>query len=51
MWTTEELAKELKVVRTTVLRMIRKGRIRAVRVGKSFRIGDEEVERIKREGV
>jgi excisionase family DNA binding protein len=51
MWTTEEVAKEFKLARMTVLRLIRKGRIHAVRVGNQYRIDDGEVERMKREGV
>ena len=51
MWTAKEVAEEFKMAYRTVLNMIRDGRIKAVRVGRGFRIVDEEVERMKREGV
>lgn len=50
MLTVEELAENLKVHKITVLRHIRNGKIKAIRMGKFWRVNEEEVERIKREG-
>ena len=50
MLTVEELAKELKVHKITVLRNIRNGKIRAIKYGKSWRISEEELLRIQKDG-
>lgn len=50
MLTTTELAKELKVSRITIFRAIYCGKIKAIKIGNGWRVSEEEVERIKREG-
>jgi excisionase family DNA binding protein len=42
--TVEQVAERLKLHRKTVLRFIREGRLRAVKVGKSYRIPRSELE-------
>jgi putative molybdopterin biosynthesis protein len=44
-YTTRELADTLKVNIMTVYRYIKKGRIKAHKIGKDFRIGHSEFER------
>ncbi len=51
MWRVREVAELLRVHRATVNEWIRQGRIRAVRVGKLWRIPDSEVKRIVERGV
>ena len=51
MLTVEEVATQLKVHKITILRHIRNGNIKAVRVGKFWRIGEDEAERIKSNGL
>lgn len=51
MLTIKQVAEALSVSVMTIVRYLAKGRIRGVRVGKSWRISQEELERIKREGV
>jgi len=43
-YTVEQFAERLKLHRKTVLRFIREGRLRAVKVGKSYRILRSEME-------
>lgn len=50
-WTAAELAKPLLVTRATILRLIGQGRIKAVRLGRQYRIPASEAERILAEGV
>lgn len=50
MLSLKELAKELRLSENTVRRAIKAGRIKAVKLGKQFRISEAEVERIKKEG-
>ena len=50
MLTVQELAKELGIHKETVLRNIRKGKIKAIKYGKLLRISEEELARIQREG-
>lgn len=49
--TVAETAKVLRVAVETVRRGIRAGRIRAVLIGGSYRITDEEIQRLAREGM
>ena len=44
-----EVARELNVSERTVLRLIKSGKINAVRVGNQWRISQEEVKRLKGE--
>lgn len=50
MKTIKELSEILRLNRNTIWRLIKKGKIKAVKVANKYRIPDEEVERIKREG-
>ena len=50
MLTTTELAKALNVSLPTIFRAIYSGKIKAVKMGKGWRVSEEEVERIKKEG-
>jgi excisionase family DNA binding protein len=49
--TVPEVASILRVSKMTVYRMVHREDIRAVRVGRSFRVPDDEVQRILREGI
>lgn len=48
MKTVKEVAKELNVHRLTVINMIDRGEIAAVKVGRQWRIEEAELARIKR---
>ena len=50
LFTAREVAKELRLSKPTVLRLIRRQKIKAVMVANKFLIPEEELERIKREG-
>lgn len=50
MFTIQEVADILRVHRMTIFRHLQDGTIKGIRVGKSWRISEEELERIKREG-
>ncbi|HEY1700790.1 MAG TPA: helix-turn-helix domain-containing protein [Trebonia sp.] len=49
--TVPEVAAILRVSKMTVYRMVHREDIRAVRVGRSFRVPDDEVQRILRDGI
>lgn len=51
MLTIKDVAKILKLHELTVYRHIVSGKIRAVKVGKKYRIQEDELQRIMREGV
>ena len=51
MLTIKEVANDLKVHEMTILRHLNYGNIKGVKIGKSWRISEEELERIKRQGV
>ena len=48
MYTTREIAEMFKWNIETVRRKIYAGKIKAVKIGKGYRISEEEVERLKR---
>ena len=48
LYTTKELAEILKYNEETIRVKIRKGKIKAVKIGGEYRITEDEVERIKR---
>lgn len=51
-YTLEEVAIELKVHKETVRRWIKQGKVKVLRLGhRTVRITEEELERIKREGL
>lgn len=50
MYSLNQVAKILGYSKRTIYRMINDKRIKAVRIGKQYRISEEEVERIKKEG-
>ena len=51
MLTIKDVAKILKLHELTVYRHIVSGKIRAVKVGKKYRIDETELEKIKKEGI
>lgn len=50
MYTTTEVARRLKISRYTVFRGLKQGRIKGIKIGNIWRISEEELERIKKEG-
>ena len=50
MLTTKEVAKEFNINVNTVLKKIKEGKIKALRLGKVYRITEIEFERLTREG-
>lgn len=50
MLTIVEVAKELKVNKITIYRKLIKGSIKAIKVGKQWRISEKELEKIKEKG-
>lgn len=46
----EDIAKELKVSQMTIFRALQQGKIKAIKIGNVWRISEEELERIKKEG-
>jgi excisionase family DNA binding protein len=51
MLTIKEVAAIFRVTRATINTMMRKGDLKYVRIGGSIRFNEDEIERIKREGV
>lgn len=51
MKTVEEVASIFKVHFRTIYSWIKQGKIKSVKVGRRHYVADEEVERIKREGI
>ena len=49
--TASDLATRLKVTRQTICSLINEKKIKAIKVGKSWRISIEEAERIEKEGI
>ena len=49
-YTIEEIAKILKLNRQTIYTMIKKGNIKAVRIGFQFRVYESELKRLSEEG-
>ncbi len=50
MYRTAEVADELDISRGTVFRALKQGRIKGIKIGNIWRVTEEEVERIKKEG-
>lgn len=50
MYTVEQVANALQVSQMTIFRKLNNGKIKGVKIGTSWRISEEELERIKREG-
>lgn len=50
MYTTKELAEMFKVTERTIKNWIANGEIKAVKIGRTIRISEYEVERLKRGG-
>ena len=50
MYTTIEVAKILNISRATVFRALKSGRIKGVKFGNNWRVSEEELERVKKEG-
>lgn len=51
MYTTKEIADIIKLNERTVRNWINDGKIKAVKLNSEWRVSDEELERIKKEGV
>lgn len=51
MYTAKQVAEALNLNERTVRNWINDGKILAVKLGREWRVSDEEVERIKKEGV
>jgi len=45
-----EVAKELRMSYTSVIKFVRQGKINAVKVGRQWLVSEEELARIKKEG-
>ena len=50
MYTVKEVADTLRVNQMTVFRALNKRKIAGIKIGTTWRISEEELERIKREG-
>ena len=50
MLSTEQAAKMLGISYQTCFKLIKQGKIKAVKIGSYYKILEEEVERIKKEG-
>lgn len=50
MLTIEQVADALQLHKMTVFRYLKCGRIKGVKIGQNWRISEQELERIKREG-
>lgn len=50
MLTIEDVASELKVAPMTIYRVLKLGKVKGVKIGAIWRISEDELERIKREG-
>jgi len=48
--TTKEVAKEFNINVNTVLKKIKEGKIKALKLGRVYRVTEMEFERLKREG-
>jgi len=48
--TTKEVAEELNLAVTTVIKKIKEGKIKALKLGRVYRVTEMEFERLKREG-
>lgn len=51
MRTVKQVAEELQCSIHTIYRYIEAGKIKAVKLNRNIRIADEEVEKIKKEGI
>lgn len=50
MWTIEDIANYFQIHYTTVYERIINKKIKAIKIGVQWRIPEEEIERLKREG-
>ena len=51
MYNIDQVAEMLRLCRITVFRYIKSGKIKAIKIGREWRIKQEEIDRIMREGV
>jgi excisionase family DNA binding protein len=51
MMSLKEAASEIRVCYNTMLKYVNTGAIKAVKIGRTYRVSEEEIERVKREGV
>ena len=50
-YTVEEIAGTLRVHPITIFRALKKGKIKGIKIGNVWRISEEELERIMKEGI
>ena len=51
MYNIDQVADMLRLCRITVFRYIKSGKIKAIKIGREWRIKQDEIDRIMREGV
>lgn len=51
MLTLREAASELRVCYNTMLKYVSSGAVHAVKIGRTYRVSEDEILRVKREGV
>ena len=51
MYNIDQVAEMLRLCRITVFRYIKSGKIKAIKIGREWRIKQDEIDRIMREGV
>lgn len=51
MLTIEDVAKELNISQITVYRHLKSNKIKGVKIGKNWRISEEEIKRVKQYGI
>lgn len=51
MYTIEQVCTMLNIHQNSLYKWIKQGKVNAVKVGKVYRISEEEIDRIKREGI
>ena len=51
MYNIDQVAEMLRLCRITVFRYIKSGKIKAIKIGREWRIKQEEIDRIMREGL
>lgn len=51
MLTLREAASELRVCYNTMLKYVSSGAVHAVKIGRTYRVSEDEIMRVKKEGV
>ena len=50
MYSTKEVAEKLSISQATIFRALKQGRIKGIKIGNIWRVSEEELERLKKEG-